>query len=191
MKKLTIILLIALLIPAGYAFGQGRWLDKDSDKEVVIVQGKGPGGDGPGMGCGMGPGMRGRGMGPHGIMAMADELELTDDQIGKLQTMTTQFQLEKVDKDAAVKKARISLQALMRDDADEGKVFAAIDETSRLTADLRKMQHRHHQQMKALLTDEQREKLKNCRFDDDDSGFMGGPSHREMKRRIIELDTDS
>jgi Spy/CpxP family protein refolding chaperone len=185
--------MIALLIPAGYAFGQMRWHDQ-SGEDVVIFQGKGTRCDSPGMGRGigrgMGRGMKGHGMGPHGIMAMADELELSDDQIDKLQTMATQFRLEKVDKDAALKKARISLQALMRDDAGESQVFAAMDEVSRLETDLHKTQYRHHQQMKGLLTDEQQKKLKELRCDG--SGFqgMGKPGGRGMRQRIIELDTD-
>jgi Spy/CpxP family protein refolding chaperone len=104
--------------------------------------------------------------------------------------MATQFRLEKVDKDAAVKKARITLRALMRDDAGESQVSAAIDEVSRLNADLKKMQYRHHQQMKGLLTDEQQKKLKELRCDSPGFRGKGEPGQRGMKRRVIEFDTD-
>jgi Spy/CpxP family protein refolding chaperone len=69
-----------------------------------------------------------------------------------------------VDKRAAVKKAQIGLKALMLDDADEGKVFAAIDKVTGLKAEIQKARFRHHQQMKALLTDEQVKKLSRSRW---------------------------
>jgi hypothetical protein len=64
MKKLTIIMLIALMIPATTVLGQMRWQDQGGDRDFMFFQGKGPGFDGPRMG----QGMRGHGQGPHGIM---------------------------------------------------------------------------------------------------------------------------
>ena len=187
MKKLTIIMLIALMIPATTALGQMRWQDQGGDRDFMFFQGKGSGFDGPGMG----PRMRGHGQGPHGIMAMAEELGLTDDQKDRLQKMALGNQLEMVDKRAAVKKAQIGLKALMLDDANEGKVFAGIDEVARLKADVKKQQYRHRQQMKALLTDEQVKKLKECRFESREFHFMGKPGRRGgMQRRVIEIEVD-
>ncbi len=189
MKKLTIIMLVALMIPATAVLGQMRWHDKDVDKDVFIYQGKGPG-MGHGMKCDMGPG-KGMGMRGHGIMAMAEELGLTDDQKEKISTIATEFRLKQVDRNASVKKAQITLKALMRSDADEGKVLAAIDEVARLKADVKKAQYSHHQQVKGLLTDEQVEKLKECRFDSKEFQFMGKPGRRGgMQRRIIEVEID-
>ena len=187
MKKLTIIMLIALLIPATTVLGQMRWQDQGGDRDFMFFQGKGPGFDGPRMG----QGMRGHGQGPHGIMGMADELGLTDDQKDRLQKMALENQLDMVDKRAAVKKAQIGLKALMLDDADEGKVFAAIDKVTGLKAEIQKARFRHHQQVKALLTDEQVKKLKECRFDSKEFHFMGKPGRRGgMQRRVIEIEVD-
>ncbi len=187
MKKLTIIMLIALLIPATTVLGQMRWHDRDGSCDMLFFEGRGLGQGGPGMG----QGMRGHGQGPHGIMAMAEELGLTDDQKDRLQKMALENQLEMVDKRAAVRKAQIGLKALMLDNANEGKVLAAIDEVARLKADVKKQQYRHRQQMKALLTDEQVKKLKNCRFQSREFNFMGKPGkHGGMQRRIIEIEVD-
>lgn len=207
MKKLTTILLIALLIPAGYTFAQMQWHDKDSGNDVMFFRGQGRCVDGPGMGrgagCGMGhgqgmgpgmgmcmgPGMRGPD-GPQHLMAMAKELELTDDQVSKLQTMATQFRLDRVDKEAALEKAQISLQALIRDNADEGKVFAGIDEVTQLKADMQKMQYRHRKQMKGVLTQEQQKKLQELRSERPMGQGMGKQGHRGMKRGNSQFDSD-
>jgi Spy/CpxP family protein refolding chaperone len=190
MKKLTLLLLIALMIPAGLAFGQMQWHDKDADQEVFIFEGKGRGFDGPGKGCGMGHGMKGCRPGMHGILAMADELGLTDDQKDKLRQMATEHQLAMVDKHAAVKKAQIALKALKHDEADDSKVLAAIDEVARLKADVQKAQYSHHQQVKGLLTEEQVQKMKSLHMKTGNMEFHGEPGHRGMKRRVIEFDTD-
>ena len=187
MKKLTIIMLIALMIPATTVLGQMRWHDRDGSCDMLFFDGRGLGQGGPGMG----QGMRGHGQGPMGIMAMADELGLTDDQKDRLQKMALGNQLDMVDKRAAVKKAQIGLKTLMLDNANEGKVFAAIDEVTRLKADVQKQQYRHRQQMKALLTDEQVKKLRECRFESKEFHFMGKPGRRGgMQRRVIEIEVD-
>ena len=184
MKKLTLILMIALLIPAAGVLGQMQWHEKDGnvEKEIVVIGGKGMGG-GHGMDCNMGPGMRnGKGMRGHGgmgIMAMAEELGLTDDQKTKIQELALDHKLSAVDSHAAVKKAEITLKALMHDDdADQGKVFAGIDKLATLKADLKKAQYSHHQKVKGLLTDEQQDKLKELRFSGRNSMSFGGPGNK-------------
>ena len=199
MKKFTIILLIALLVPAASVLGQMQWRDKDANKEVFIFKGKGPGmghGMNSDMGRGMGMGMRGHG-GP-GIMAMADELGLTDDQKAKIKKLALAHKLAAVDSHAAVRKAEINLRALMHDDkADQGEVFAAIDKLAALKADVKKAAWSHRQKVKGLLTDEQRDKLEELKCGFGNGMFFGQPRgmgmqgmHKGMRRKVIEIEID-
>ena len=108
-----------------------------------------------------GPGHRNPGL--RGILAHGDEINLTDDQRDKLEVMQTTFQMEGVDQKAKVEKARITLKALMRDEASTGEVNAAIDEVSRLQAEMKKMRYRHLTEAKSVLTEDQLDKLKSLR----------------------------
>ena len=196
MKKLTVILLIALLVPAAGVLGQMQWHDKDANKEIFIYETKGQGrGMNHDMGHGMRQGMGMRGHGGHGIMAMAEELGLTDDQKENIQKLALDHQLAAVDSRAAVQKAEITLKALMHeDDADQGKVFAAIDKLATLKADVKKAGWSHHQKVKGLLTDEQLEKFKDSTFQGRNSMFFGEPGahgkNKVMRRKVIEFDDD-
>jgi Spy/CpxP family protein refolding chaperone len=149
------------------------------ERIVEIGQGHGPmcgsGGASAAMGCGpmgpggmdccdMGPGMKGRhGCGPEMGMnlLMAEELELTADQKVKIEKMRTEFQLAAIDQQAKIKKTRILLGDLRRDDkAAASAVEAKIDEMARLRAEMAKMKYRHHEAVKGVLTDKQKETLK-------------------------------
>jgi Spy/CpxP family protein refolding chaperone len=95
------------------------------------------------------------------LMRFADDIKLTDEQISKLEAMTTEFQKQMVDRRAGLKKAQIDLRSLMREDEpNENQVLAAIDEVNSLKAEIQKQQFRHRQQVHGLLTDEQIETLK-------------------------------
>lgn len=202
MKKLTIILLVALLVPAAGVLGQMQWHDKDVNKEIFIFEGKGFG-QGHGMNCdmGRGKGMGMRGHGGPGIMAMAEELSLTDVQKDKIKKLALEHKLAAVDSHAAVKKAEITLKALMHDeDSDQGKVFAAIDKLSALRADVKKAKYSHHQKVKSILTDEQRDKLKQSKHGSGNAMFFGESGkhgamgmqgmHKGMQRKVIQFKTD-
>lgn len=208
MKNLTVILLVALLVPAAGVLGQMEWHDKDVNKEVFIFESKGLGLGhgmdrdmffGKGMGKGMGMGMRGHG--GLGIMAMADELGLTDDQKETIKKLALAHKLAAVDSRAAVQKAEIRLKALMHDeDADQGKVFAATDKLYALKAEVKKAAWSHHQKMKSILTDEQRDKLKQSKHGSGNVMFFGEPGehgamgmqgmHKGMQRKVIRIETD-
>jgi len=114
--------------------------------------------------CERGRGMKGRcGQGPgmEMIFRMAEELELTADQKVKLEKMRTDFQLAVIDQQAKIKKTRILLGDLRRDDkAAASAVEAKIDEMARLRAEMAKMTYRHHEAVKGVLTDKQKETLK-------------------------------
>jgi len=98
------------------------------------------------------------------ILAMADDINLTDEQKAKLEQMVVTFNLEKVDQRAKAEKAKIKLRALMRDEnAKEIEVNAAIDALAGLKAELQKMHYRHHKEVRSLLTEVQIDKLKQLR----------------------------
>jgi Spy/CpxP family protein refolding chaperone len=163
-KTLTTGLALALLIPA-LAFAQPG------------PQGGGPGncdmtgphgrmGD-PGQ-CTMGHGMMGQGKMMQGpgirqILMHADDINLTDEQKDRLETLADDFQLQRIDKQAELKKARLKLQSLMRDEAADADVMRAIDDLSRLQGEMHKMQYRHHQDVRSVLTEEQIQQLKELR----------------------------
>ena len=139
--------------------------------------GKGMRHDGPGPGRHMD--MEGhRGFGAQGILTFADEIGLTDDQISEIKEMTVAFKLKQVDARAEMQKEQIKLRTMMRDEnSDENTVNAAIDKVAQLNAQLKKMRYNHSQKVRNILTDEQKEKLKNLRMerrDDFERDFKGG-----------------
>lgn len=98
------------------------------------------------------------------ILTVGDEINLTDEQRDRLEKMVVDFQIQKVDQEARVKKAKIRLKALMRDDdASESEVMSAIDEVGRLKAEMKKMHYHHFVEAKKALTGEQIDKLKQMR----------------------------
>lgn len=107
-------------------------------------------------------GKRGPG-GPGGLMAMADKIELTDQQIEQIQKLSTDFRLQMVDQRASIKKATIMLRALKRDEIPESKIMAAIDDLAAKKAAIQKQRYQHHQQIRSILTEEQQEKAKKLR----------------------------
>jgi Spy/CpxP family protein refolding chaperone len=189
MKKFTVLTLIALLLLAGVTAAGPGWRDRGSGNGPMQHPRMGRHFDGPGprtmMGyCRDGRGMRDGGRGPGMILALADEIGLTDDQENKLKKMTFDFQSQMVDLQGAVKKAQIKKRALMRDRADEKQVASAIDELSRLRADLQKGRYGHHQAIRAVLTPEQLDKLDDMCKIRKGAGMRGHPGmkgYRGMK----------
>ncbi|UCG60754.1 MAG: Spy/CpxP family protein refolding chaperone [Candidatus Zixiibacteriota bacterium] len=103
--------------------------------------------------------------GVRGILAHADQINLTDEQRDKLESLMTEFRLAQVDRRAALEKAQIELKALERDEADLNAVNAAIDKVSKLKADMQKARYAHRHQVMSVLTDEQKDQLKKLRKD--------------------------
>ncbi|UCE25083.1 MAG: Spy/CpxP family protein refolding chaperone [Candidatus Zixiibacteriota bacterium] len=128
---------------------------------------------------GIGHGMRGDAPGIKRILAMGDEINLTDQQRDQLENMMDEFRMEHVDRKAELQKAQIKLKALMRDEADEGEVNAAIDEVSELKAQMQKMRYANHQKAKSVLTQDQIDKLKQlCKDSRCGKGPKPGGSRR-------------
>lgn len=184
MKYFAIIAMLLLALPLALLGQPGEDAPKaDVEKIIQMGPGHGPMGGPGGMECcAMGRGMKGRG--GHGpgmdmLFRMADELELTVDQKARLEKMRTDFKLAVIDQQAKIKKTRILLGDLMRDDkAAASAVEAKIDEMARLRAEMAKMKYRHHEAVKAVLTDKQREMIKKK--------MEQGPMKRIKEIRIME-----
>jgi len=186
-KGIITLIALALLMPVTL-MAQGGPPDKP-----FYPQGQGPGqymmgqGHRGHHGGGFGPMADRPGMGHHGggiglLLMVGDKIDLTDQQRDRLKEMQTEFQMSQIDRKAELEKAQVRLRTLRYDqDAAEGDVFRAIDEMSRLRADMQKMRYQHRQQIKAVLTDEQVEKLKELRQARRDG--MGQQGQRPMGRR--------
>lgn len=71
--------------------------------------------------------------------------------------------MEMIDRRAEMEKARLDLDNLMRDEARQGEVDAAIDRLARVRADMEKSRYAHRQQCLTILTEEQQAKLEQLR----------------------------
>lgn len=95
------------------------------------------------------------------LLRNAEDHNLTEEQEERLEKMRITFELEKVDLQAALRKAKIVFRGLARDHgASEQDVMKAIDEVAKCEADLRKMRYRHLKQSHAVLSEEQQKGLK-------------------------------
>jgi hypothetical protein len=120
--------------------------------------------DGLSLGGGPNSGERGGSLGETGgvgfLLGNAEAYGLTDDQQERLRKLRIPFELEKVDKLAALSKAKILLRALASDvDAAEQQVMEAIDQVAACEADLRKMRYHHLRTARAHLDTEQHDRL--------------------------------
>lgn len=95
------------------------------------------------------------------LLRNAEEHNLTEEQEERLEQLQVEFELEKVDLQAALSKAKIQYRALVRDhSANEQDVMKAIDKLARCEANLRKMRYRHLKAAHAVLNDDQKKGLK-------------------------------
>lgn len=91
----------------------------------------------------------------------ADDFGLSDDQVQQLTNLQVDFEIEKIDLQAALQKAKIKLRALMRDtSASEKEVMKAIDLVSASEGNIRKMRYKHLKAGRAVLNKSQHSDLK-------------------------------
>lgn len=140
-------------------------------RRMMVPHGSGgqlrQGGGKPGMkgGAGMsGGGPMGGSMRSSGgvgmLIASAEKLGLSGDQVKQLESMKHDFQMEKIDLQAAVHKAKLRLKRLMKNPgAAEGDVMAAIDAVAAAEGDIRKMRYRHLKAARATLQPDQMAKV--------------------------------
>ncbi len=94
----------------------------------------------------------------------AEEFNLTEKQLDSLEAMRVDFELEKIDVRAAMRKSKIRFRAAIRQENPcEKDVMAAIDEVACCEAEIRKMAFRHLQGARAVLNESQRKKIKGFR----------------------------
>jgi hypothetical protein len=94
------------------------------------------------------------------LLHHSEDFNLTEAQEEKLLKKQLEFELEKVDLEAAVKKAKITVRALMRDvQAAEPSVMSAIDQLAVAEGNLRKMRYSHLKAGRKVLNEQQRNHL--------------------------------
>lgn len=112
------------------------------------------GGDGPMAGS-----MRSSG-GVGMLIGNAELFGLAGDQVKALEGMKHGFQMEKIDLQAAVHKAKLRLKRLMKDpQAAEGDVMAAIDAVAAAEGEFRKMRYRHLKAARGVLQGDQMDRV--------------------------------
>ncbi|MCM3870653.1 MAG: hypothetical protein ND895_08175 [Pyrinomonadaceae bacterium] len=95
------------------------------------------------------------------LLHHVEDFGLNDNQVEQLSKMQLGFELEKVDLQAALQKAKINWRALVRDiDAAEKDVMKAIDNVAQCEANLRKMRYNHLKAARGVLQPKQRNNLK-------------------------------
>ncbi len=113
---------------------------------------------------------------------MAEQLGLDANQKAQMMRLREDFRLTMVDKKAELEKAQIKLRGMMSSSAPDKDVLAAMDKLGLLRTDIQKLRYQHRQQMKAVLTPDQQNKLKELwpkmMFGDGDD--EAGPQMRHM-----------
>ena len=109
------------------------------------------------------------------LLHHVDDFGLNDSQVDQLKKMQLDFELEKVDLQAALQKAKIRWRALVRDvDADETAVMMAIDNVSKAEGDLRKMRYNHLKSARNVLEPAQRNNLRSFHLKASQEKASGG-----------------
>lgn len=94
----------------------------------------------------------------------AEAFDLSPTQLDSLDALRVEFECEKVDLRAAMRKCKIHLQAAMcHDDPVEQDVKKAIDEVAKCESALRLMAFQHLQGARAVLDETQCQKVKTFR----------------------------
>jgi Spy/CpxP family protein refolding chaperone len=110
------------------------------------------------------------------LLHHVDDFGLNDSQVEQLNNLLVDNELEKVDLQAALQKAKIIWRALVRNvDADEADVMAAIDSLSAAEANLRKMRYNHLKAARGVLGPDQRNNLKTFHLKQSRQKVSGGP----------------
>ncbi len=151
---LAVILTVASLAMSVSAFAQGP---PDTDGPP---HGKGMGKGGPGMGYGGGP--------FKGLFEILDE-----DQQEKVTAILEAHREEATANRDAMKAKREELHELIKADASEATIMAKAEEVGGLQTELMKSKTAMMLEIRALLTDEQKQKL-DMIMDDMDPGGPGG-----------------
>ena len=109
------------------------------------------------------------------LLHHVDDFGLNDSQVQKLTEMQVDFELEKVDLQAALQKAKIRWRALVRNvDANDADVMMAIDNVSKAEGDLRKMRYNHLKSARNVLEPAQQNNLRTFHLKQSREKAAGG-----------------
>jgi Spy/CpxP family protein refolding chaperone len=167
----------------------------------AVANAQGPGaGSGPGSGPGFGSGFGGHrppmeeALGPRGAHgrwwndpALVEKLKLTDDQRKTMDGILLEHREKLIDMRAAVDKAELEMEPLMRDDQpNESRILAQIDKVAQARAELEKANARFLLAIRAKLSPDQWKELQAARADrmqghgwQRDGQRRGGPGGQE------------
>lgn len=153
--------LVLFFLPvSALAHGPMMGMGGDADDGMMPGYGQGMGyGYGMGYGQGMGPGMMMGGMG-YGVQ-MLDLSDAQREKIGQIQQRMRKQQYERMEK---MIEAREAMRAEMwKDQPDPEAVARAHDRVSAIRREMLKERVQAHNEMRAVLSDEQRERLRETR----------------------------
>ncbi len=150
MKRILIILLLALPMLAQQQPGPSA-----APGHFAVRQRGGM------MGPMRGPGLNGKWW---NNTELAKKLNLTDDQVQKMEQIFQQSRLKLIDQRATVEKAEVTLQPMLEADRpDEAQVLAQIDTVAQARAELEKTKARMLLGIRQVLTADQWKQLKSER----------------------------
>ncbi len=163
-----------LALASGYSHGSGHHgTGKTSPHHASSTMGHGKGHHGSGHSS-SGYGMKGskHGIGSHGphqsaskfvdhILKFKDGMAITEDQVSRLQTIKTDFEKTKIKMKAEIQLTSVDLHNLLRDDKGSlNEVEATLKQLYDKRADMYLASVKATRDAKAVLTDEQRSRMK-------------------------------
>jgi Spy/CpxP family protein refolding chaperone len=129
------------------------------------------GGRGHGMKGMHGKGMRGMGMmgpqmpGGDFYQRFSDDLNLTDQQVEKIEQLQTNFESSQLDKKQELERLMLDMKNQMKEDYDRSKIESLYKKAIDLKTDLQLKAMNYKLDLVDVLTDEQREKMKEIMKD--------------------------
>ena len=92
---------------------------------------------------------------------MQQQLSLTDDQVDKLYDLQTEFKKQQLDYQSELRKKQMKLKSLLAENASASQVKNQMKNCSETKIDMKVAAYETAGKMKAMLTNEQKEQLKN------------------------------
>jgi hypothetical protein len=121
----------------------------------------------------------------HKLPAMQEQLSLSDEQVNQMIDMQTAFKKEQVDYQATLSKKQMQMKKLLNSNAPAAEVKTQMKQCADTKVDMKVAAYETAGKMKALLTDDQKDKLKNIMMqqgsmmqDDDDGNMMQGNTNQ-------------
>ena len=121
------------------------------------------------------------------LKSLKGELALTAEQKSELKSLRYEFKKSQIGQQADVKKAKLELRYLKRDEAvSKEAVLGAIDDLAQAKAELEKLKYLHRQSIRSVFTEKQiieLKELKSKRNHEMRNMRRQGVRHDKMKRR--------